>query len=85
LAAEHRLLIGANPKNLNNCSHDRGLAACAVARQPADCRVDPTEMDPPCLLCRLLARPSVARAVDEARPFFQCYPYREALEPRFIG
>ncbi|WP_298929648.1 glutathione S-transferase family protein [uncultured Ramlibacter sp.] len=32
---------------------------------------------------RLLARPSVARVLDEARPFFQYYPYREALPARF--
>lgn len=32
---------------------------------------------------RLLTRPSVARVVDEARPFFQYYPYKEALESRF--
>lgn len=33
---------------------------------------------------RLLERPSVARVLDEAKPFFQYYPYREALEPRFM-
>ncbi|RYF38383.1 MAG: glutathione S-transferase family protein [Comamonadaceae bacterium] len=32
---------------------------------------------------RLLARPAVARVIDEARPFFQYYPYREALPARF--
>ena len=32
---------------------------------------------------RLLARPSVARTVDEARPWFRLYPYREALPARF--
>ena len=32
---------------------------------------------------RLLVRPSVARVLDEARPFFQYYPYREALPARF--
>lgn len=32
---------------------------------------------------RLLARPSVARVLDEARPFFQYYPFREALPARF--
>lgn len=34
---------------------------------------------------RLLARPSVARVVDEAKPFFQYYPFKEALEPRFTA
>jgi glutathione S-transferase len=33
---------------------------------------------------RLLQRPSVARVLDEARPFFQYYPYREALPARFL-
>ncbi|MCW5650818.1 MAG: glutathione S-transferase family protein [Ramlibacter sp.] len=32
---------------------------------------------------RLLARPSVARVLDEARPFFQYYPFRESLPSRF--
>ena len=32
---------------------------------------------------RLLARASVARVIDEARPSFQYYPYREALPARF--
>lgn len=32
---------------------------------------------------RLLARPSVARVLEEARPFFQYYPFREALPARF--
>ena len=32
---------------------------------------------------RLMARPSVARTLEEARPFFQYYPYREALPERF--
>lgn len=33
---------------------------------------------------RLLARPSVARTLEEARPFFRFYPYREALPARFL-
>ncbi len=33
---------------------------------------------------RLLARPSVARVLEEAKPFFQFYPYREALPARFL-
>jgi glutathione S-transferase len=32
---------------------------------------------------RLLHRPSVARTLEEAKPFFQYYPYREALPDRF--
>ncbi|TWO73027.1 glutathione S-transferase family protein [Caenimonas sedimenti] len=32
---------------------------------------------------RLLERPSVARTLEEATPFFQYYPYREALPVRF--
>lgn len=34
---------------------------------------------------RLLARPSVARCIVEARPFFQYFPLREALPARFLG
>lgn len=33
---------------------------------------------------RLVQRPSVARVLDEARPFFQYYPYREAIPARFM-
>ncbi len=32
---------------------------------------------------RLLQRPSVARTLEEARPYFQYYPYREGLPARF--
>lgn len=32
----------------------------------------------------LLARPSVARTIDEARPFFQFYPGRSGLQRRFL-
>jgi glutathione S-transferase len=33
---------------------------------------------------RLLARPSVARTLDEARPYFAMFPYREAIPARFL-
>jgi glutathione S-transferase len=32
---------------------------------------------------RLLGRPSIMRTLDEARPYFQYYPYREKLAARF--
>jgi len=32
---------------------------------------------------RVLQRPSVARVLDEAKPYFQYYPYREALPAQF--
>lgn len=35
-------------------------------------------------LQRVLERPSVARVVDDARPFFRFYPFREALPARFL-
>ncbi len=34
---------------------------------------------------RLLARPSVRRVIDEARPFFGFFPYREAMPARLLG
>ena len=34
---------------------------------------------------RLIASPSVARTLVEARPWFHMYPYRGRLEPRFLG
>lgn len=33
---------------------------------------------------RLMARPSVARVISEAQPFFQYYPMREGLPARFL-
>ena len=33
---------------------------------------------------RLVARPSVARTLQEARPFFRFYPVKEALPARFF-
>lgn len=33
---------------------------------------------------RLLERPSVTRVLDEARPYFKLYPYREALPARYL-
>ena len=33
---------------------------------------------------RLLARPSVARTLTEARPFFEYFPYRELMPARFL-
>jgi glutathione S-transferase len=34
---------------------------------------------------RLMARPSVAKAIEQARPFFQYYPMRQALPARFLA
>lgn len=34
---------------------------------------------------RLLARPSVARAIAEARPWFEYFPLRERMPARFLG
>lgn len=33
---------------------------------------------------RLMGRPSFARVLVEARPWFDYYPYREAIAPRFL-
>jgi glutathione S-transferase len=33
---------------------------------------------------RLLARPSAARAIDEARPYFSMFPYKDAMPDRFL-
>ena len=33
---------------------------------------------------RLLARPSVRRTLDEARPYFSMFPYRDAMPARFL-
>ena len=33
---------------------------------------------------RLVARPSVARVLQEARPYFALYPFREAIPERFL-
>jgi glutathione S-transferase len=34
---------------------------------------------------RLLERPSFARTLVEARPYFTFFPYRERLPARFLG
>jgi len=34
---------------------------------------------------RLIARPSVRRTIREAQPYFQYFPFREALNPRFTS
>lgn len=50
--------------------------------------VHPFGADRPLLaayLERLLQRPSVGRVIDEARPYFKFYPYREAMPARFLG
>ncbi|MEO7496117.1 MAG: glutathione S-transferase family protein [Massilia sp.] len=33
---------------------------------------------------RLMARPSVRRVIDEARPYFHMYPFKEAIPQRFM-
>lgn len=33
---------------------------------------------------RLLKRPSVARTIDEARPYFQYFPFKDALPSRYL-
>ena len=33
---------------------------------------------------RLMTRPSVARVLVEAKPWFDLYPYREAIPARFL-
>lgn len=63
------------------------LADCAAA--PAlfyAVIVEPLPADAPVLaayLERLLARPSVQRVLDEARPYFHLYPLRHALPARY--
>jgi glutathione S-transferase len=34
---------------------------------------------------RLLARPSFARVLEEARPYFHLFPFKELVPPRFLG
>lgn len=66
---------------------DFGFADCAAA--PAlfyAATLQPFPADAPRLRAyveRLLARPSVARVLDEARPSFANYPFADAIAPRF--
>ncbi|RYH20697.1 MAG: glutathione S-transferase family protein [Alcaligenaceae bacterium] len=65
------------------------MADCAVAPAlffastlvpiPDECQLLSAYFD------RLMERPSVARMLDEARPFFEFYPYREAIPARFLN
>ena len=34
---------------------------------------------------RLMERPSVARTIREAQPYFRYYPFRDAIPARFLG
>jgi glutathione S-transferase len=65
------------------------LADCAAAPALFYARVvAPFPDDHPAIAAyfeRLIARPSVARTLVEARPWFHMYPYRDRLEPRFLG
>lgn len=63
-----------------------GLADCAAAPSLFYAHMLEPFGERPALaayLERLLARPSVARVLDEARPVFQYFPYRERLPARF--
>ncbi|MBX9400271.1 glutathione S-transferase family protein [Lysobacter sp. BMK333-48F3] len=70
------------------CSEEFGLADCAAT--PALFYagiVEPFPADHPRLHAyfeRLLARPSVRRVLAEARPYFDLFPYREAMPARFL-
>ena len=67
-------------------SEDFGLADCAAAPALFYAHLLEPLGERPALaayLERLLARPSVARVLDEARPVFQYFPYRERLPARF--
>lgn len=65
-----------------------GLADCAAA--PAlfyGSIIEPFDPGQQALAAyfeRLLARPSVARTIREARPYFPIFPYREAMPARFL-
>jgi glutathione S-transferase len=65
-----------------------GLADCAAA--PAlfyGSIVEPFDPGQQALAAyfeRLLARPSVARTIREARPYFPMFPFREAMPQRFL-
>lgn len=66
-----------------------GLAECAAA--PAlfySAIVAPFEAEQRNLAAyfeRLMARPSVARTIREAQPYFFMFPYREAMPERFLA
>ena len=66
---------------------DFGLADCAAAPSLFYAHLlEPFGEDRPALAAyfeRLVARPSVARVLNEARPVFQFFPYRERLPARF--
>ena len=51
--------------------------ACTVSPFPQECTHLAAYFE------RLMARPSVKRMLDEARPYFHMYPFADALAPRF--
>jgi glutathione S-transferase len=70
------------------CGNDFTMADCAAA--PAlfyAAILQPFTADTPALSAyfeRLMARPSVVRVIDEARPYFHMFPYQHAMPPRFL-
>ena len=75
-----RTWAAGNAFSMADCAAAPALFYAAVVRPfgPAHTRLN-------AYFERLLARPSVWRAIVEARPFFQYYPLRHALAPRFLA
>jgi glutathione S-transferase len=68
---------------------DFSMADCSAAPALfyAEC-VHPFTSNYPALAAyfdRLMIRPSVARVIEEARPYFQYFPFNEAIPARFLG
>ena len=42
------------------------------------------KLEDPAYFERLIARPSVARVLDEAKPWFPYFPFKELLPQRFL-
>lgn len=70
------------------CGDDFTMADCAAA--PAlfySSILQPFKADTPAISAyfeRLMARPSVVRVIDEARPYFHMFPYQHVMPPRFL-
>lgn len=65
---------------LADCAAAPALFYAAIVHPPSD-----HQPKLAAYLDRLLARPSVKRAIDEARPFFHLFPFRDAMPARYLA
>lgn len=74
----HRWAVG-DRFSLADCSAGPALFYASIVMPFA-----PDQVELAAYFERLMARPSVVRVIDEARPWFGMFPYRDAMPERFL-